>query len=432
MRLRDAKILHNYMNNKEMAKKKVFVRTFGCQMNVRDSEVVKGLLLAEGYKLTDDEKKADIILFNTCSVRQHAEDKVWSALGNIKPSRPQSIVNSQQKKQIRRPSIVDHRPIIGVIGCMAQNYKKEILRRAPHVDIVCGTSNIDQLPKMLKIVTSHALSGTGKLQARSKNNKIIETQEQKRPEEIYHTGFREDKKHAYVVISEGCDNYCTYCIVPYVRGRLRHRPAEEILKEIKDATRAGIDHITLLGQNVNSYIYEGRGTKDKRRTIDFVELLKIINDIKGVKEFWFMTSHPKDVDVEFLKTMAACDKLKKTLHLPLQAGSDRILKMMNRGYSAKRYLEIVDQYRSIVYNGQLSTDFIVGFPGETDEDFEKTYKLARRVCFDSAYIFKYSPRPNTKAIELKDDVTLEVKKQRHALLLELQKKTAHAKRKKTN
>ena len=381
------------MENKIVKKNKVFLRSFGCQMNVRDSEVVKGLLLAQGFKLADDEKSANIIIFNTCSVRQHAEDKVWSALGKFAPEK-----------------------IIGVIGCMAQNYKKEIFRRAPNVDIVCGTSNIDQLPKMIDEVI-------GKKHAR------IETLEKQRPEEIYHTGFWEDKKHAYVVISEGCDNYCTYCVVPNVRGRLRHRPIHEILREINEAVKSGITHITLLGQNVNSYAsHVTRSTPH----VTFIDLLKKINEIEGVKEFWFMSSHPKDVNVEFLKTMAACDKLKKILHLPIQSGSDRILKLMNRGYTAKRYLEIVDQYRSIVYNGQLSTDFIVGFPGETDEDFKKTYKLALSVSFDSAYIFKYSPRPNTKAMELKDDVALEVKKQRHALLLELQKKTAHAKRKKTN
>jgi tRNA-2-methylthio-N6-dimethylallyladenosine synthase len=370
-------------------KKKVFIRTMGCQMNVRDSEVVKGLLLAEGYKLVDDDAAADIILYNTCSVRQHAEDKVWSGLGNFKKS------GAGAKK-----------PIIGVIGCMAQNYKKEIFKRAPAVDIVCGPSNIDNIALYL----GEALRG---------KEAVLGADEKKRKDDIYHTGFYEDKLHAYVVISEGCDNFCSYCVVPYVRGRLRHREHGKILKEVSDAVGQGVTSITLLGQNVSSY------TDSKT---DFTQLLKMASGIPGIKSLTFLTSHPKNTRQELFKLMAQTPIIKKQLHLPVQSGSDRVLKAMDRGYTIKKYLEMVDQYRSLVYNSKLSTDIIVGFPKETEKDFEKTLSLVRLVKFDAAYIFKYSPRPNTKAAAYEDDVLPETKQRRHAELLKLQKEISRSKR----
>ncbi len=364
--------------------RKVFIKTFGCQMNVRDSEVVKGLLAAEGYKLVDDEKGADIVLFNTCSVRQHAEDKVWSEIGKFK----------------------NHKPIIGVIGCMAQNYKKEIFKRAPSVDIVCGPGEIDNIALYLEEVLR-------------KKDVILAVGEKKRREEIYHTGFYEVKDHAYVVISEGCDNFCSYCVVPFVRGRLRHRDPGEIVKEIKGAIACGVSNITLLGQNVNSY---------KNGRVDFVELLKEASGTAGLKSLSFVTSHPKDTKKDLFEFMAREPVIKKCLHLPLQSGSDKVLKAMNRGYTVAKYIEIVDQYRSIVYNGQLSTDLIVGYPGETDEDFKRTFELVTKVRFDRAYIFKYSPRPNTKAAQKDDDVPQAVKRDRHRQLLDLQREISGKKR----
>ena len=356
-------------------------------MNQRDSEVVKGLLLSEGYKLVDDGAAADIILLNTCSVRQHAEDRVWSGIGNFKK-------NGAKK------------PIIGVLGCMAQNYKEEIFKRAPIVDIVCGPSNIDNIALYLE----EAL--------RSKES-VLGTDEKMRKDDIYHTGFYEDKLHAYVVISEGCDNYCSYCVVPYVRGRLRHREHGKILKEIKLAIGQGIINITLLGQNVNSYADNG---------IDFTDLLKMASNVPGIKSLSFITSHPKDTKQDLFRIMAQTQVIKKQLHLPVQSGSDRVLKAMNRGYTVKKYIEIVDRYRGLVYNGKLSTDFIVGFPKETEKDFEKTLGLARKVQFDAAYIFKYSPRPNTKAALCEDDVLPEIKERRHAELLKLQKEISISKK----
>ena len=383
---------------------KVFVKTFGCQMNQRDSEVVKGLLGAEGYKFAEDEKSADIVLFNTCSVRQHAEDKVWSALGKFKTRRTR---NSSTRKTV-----------LGVIGCMAQNYKDEIFKRAPMVDIVCGPSSIGNIALYLE-------------EALRKKHNVLGVTIKNRKDAIYHTGFYEDKKHAYVVISEGCDNFCSYCVVPFVRGRLRHRPLQDIVREVQEAIDCGIENITLLGQNVNSYKSIARPRSSALPGIDFVELLKKVSPVKGLKTLSFITSHPKNISKELFELMADTPVIKKCLHLPLQAGSDRILKLMNRGYTAKRYLEIVDQYRALVYNGDLSTDFIIGFPTETEEDFQKTFDLAKRVRFDSAYIFKYSPRPHTKATLLTDDVPLAVKKRRHAELLRLQKEISDELSKKT-
>lgn len=376
---------------------KVYIKTFGCQMNLRDSEVVAGLLEKSGYKLTDTPEKAYIVIFNTCSVRQHAEDKVWSEIGRF--------------------AKLKTKPLIGLIGCMAQNYKAGVFQRAPAVDFAVGPADIDKIPEIIKQVTGGSRQGAGgKLYQR----KIWETEGRLRPEEIYHTGFHQDKKHAYVVISEGCVNFCSYCVVPYTRGPLRHRKPADIVREIETAVKKGITKITLLGQNVNAYNCGG---------VNFVNLVNCVNLVKGLKEFSFITSHPKDTSVELFQAMASADKLKKYLHLPIQSGSDRMLKLMNRGYTVKYYLDLADKYRKIVKPGQLTTDIIVGFPGETQNDFQDTYDLVKKVKFDSGFIFKYSPRPNTAALKYKDDVSKEEKERRHQLILNLQKKISkkHAK-----
>ena len=364
-------------------------------MNERDSEIVKGLLLAEGYKLTDTPEGADVVLFNTCSVRQHAEDKVWSGIGRF-------------KKKGRQANRLAVGPVIGILGCMAENYKEDIFKRAPLVDIVCGPAHIDNIALYLK-------------EALKRKENVLGVGEKKRRDEIYHTGFYEKKNHAYVVISEGCDNYCSYCVVPYVRGRLRHRSPDKIIREIEEAVAGGIVNITLLGQNVNSYVSEGGKTS-------FVDLLRRTSEIKGLKSLSFITSHPKDTTGELFELMRDIPVIKRYLHLPVQSGSDRILQAMNRQYTIKKYLEIVDQYRRLLYNGQLSTDIIVGFPGETEEDFKRTKELSLLIRFDSAYIFKYSPRPHTKAALLEDDVPKVIKEKRHAELLRLQKEISKSKR----
>ena len=344
------------------------------------------MLHKAGYKLTEDEEKADVEILNTCSVRQHAEEKVWSAVGRSKAK------------------------IIGIVGCMANNYREAIFEKAPKVDFAVGTADIGKLPKILKEIEKHK---GGMLE-----KKIYETDADFREDEIYHTGFHLDKEHAFVVISEGCENYCSYCVVPYVRGKLRSRNYGDILSEIKEDIDAGIKKITLLGQNVNAYKYN---------EVDFIKLINMVNDVKGLKEFSFLTSHPKDTSIELFKAMQEADKLKKYLHLPIQSGSDRILKAMNRGYTRKYYLDLADKYRTIVPSGALTTDIIVGFPTETEKDFQDTYDLIKAVEFNAAFIFKYSVRPHTEAIKMPDDVPKEEKERRHAMILDLQKKISKKK-----
>ncbi|MFA5356730.1 MAG: tRNA (N6-isopentenyl adenosine(37)-C2)-methylthiotransferase MiaB [Candidatus Omnitrophota bacterium] len=367
----------------------VFLRTFGCQMNIRDSEVISGLLIREGFRIADDPAQADIVLFNTCSVRQHAEDKVWSEAGRV--------------------SGFPKRPVIGIVGCMAQNYKEKIFERSPSVDFAVGPSDIHKIPRIIQ-----SLSAGSPFE-----RKIWETDGEIRPEQIYHTGFYEDKAHAYVVISEGCSNFCSYCVVPYVRGALRNRSYKDILKEIEGAISAGITSITLLGQNVNSY---------RDGDMDFSGLIGRVNLIKGLKEFSFITSHPRDTGRALFEAMAKAEKLKKYLHLPAQSGSDRVLGMMNRGYNRNFYLDLADNYRRIVKRGALTTDIIVGFPTETEEDFQDTRGLVLEVEFDSAYIFKYSPRPHTGAASLPDDVKREEKERRHKVILDIQKDISRKKK----
>ena len=384
----------------EMKNKKVYIRTFGCQMNVRDSEVICGMLKNAGYIITDDPQKVDIILFNTCSVRQHAEDKVWSEIGRV--SKCQSVK-------------VSRKPIIGLVGCMAQNYKQAIFGRSPVVDFVVGPSDIAKIPEIIAKLVHHPSSI---IHRNLYETKIWETEGNARPQEIYHTGFYEDKEHAYVVISEGCSNYCSYCVVPYVRGELHNRNYKDILKEIEEAADKGITKITLLGQNVNAYQF---GVRSSEFGVDLVKLLEMVNKVKGLKEFSFITSHPKDTSVELFRVMADSEKLKKYLHLPVQSGSDRILKLMNRGYTKKFYLDLADNYRKMVENGVLTTDIIVGFPSETEEDFQDTYNLVKDIQFDAAFIFKYSTRPHTEAENFADDVEKKEKERRHKIILDLQK-----------
>lgn len=404
--------------NKEVVPKRVFIQTWGCQMNVRDSEVIGGLLKKEGFAIVDDRDKADIIIFNTCSVRQHAEDKVWSEVGRYK----KFIVHSSKlKDKGQKQRTLNHepqtRPIIGIVGCMAQNYKEMIFERSPQVDFVVGPSDIDKIPEILKKLNADRYP----LYA----SKIWETEGEARPEEIYHTGFYEDKEHAYVVISEGCSNFCSYCVVPYVRGGLRNRNHQDILKEMEEAIEKGITRVTLLGQNVNAYEFEVRSSKFE---VKFIDLLGMVNKINGLKEFGFITSHPKDTNLDLFKAMQDLEKLKKYLHLPVQSGSDRILQLMNRGYSKKFYLELVNNYRKIVKGGLFTTDVILGFPSETDKDFQETYDLVKAIEFDAAYIFKYSTRPHTEAARLIDDVPKDEKERRHALILELQKDISRQKK----
>lgn len=372
--------------------KKVYLRTFGCQMNERDSEWVMGALLEEGYVKVDSPDEADVVIYNTCSVRKHAEHRAISNMGQL----------AQLKK--KRPQMV-----FGLMGCTAEYYGRGLLEKLPHLDFVCGTGSIhkiaDAIKKAMKDREKQSSTG-GLLLSLPENN----------------PDYRAGKKDAYVSISRGCNNYCTYCIVPYIRGPERSREPEDILDEVQDLLKRGYINITLLGQNVNSY------GKDLKWGLDFVGLLKLIDRLEGKKNIKFMTSHPKDASIELFEAMRDLNGLSKHLHLPIQSGSDKMLKAMNRGYDSKYYVSKIKYFRKIVPNGTLTTDIIVGFPGETKEDYEATKGLLKEIGFNASYIFKYSPRPPAVSSKLQDDIPKEIKEKRHKELLEIQKSISKRKK----
>ena len=376
---------------------KIFIQTFGCQMNARDSEALLGLFLRRGYKSADNPKDADIILLNTCSVRAHAEHRVRSILGSYK------------KILTKRYLLNANRPIIGLIGCMAKTSGEDILKKMQHVSLVAGPSAEDRIVDYVDDIIK-----TGR--------RIIDLDDRVRDEEFYVASYRIEPNHAQVIISTGCSNFCSYCVVPFVRGQIRPRNPEDIIAEIKRNISLGIKKITLLGQNVNDYRY--RPHSSSQLPTSFIDLLKMVDRINGVEEIDFLTPHPKNTSEKLFQVMARSEKIKKYLHLPYQSGSDRILQLMNRGYTRAEYLKLVKKYKKIV-NGTLGTDIIVGFPTETEDDFLRTKEVLEKVRFMGAYIFKYSPRPATKAEKLKDDVPQSVKEKRHAQLLELQKKISN-------
>lgn len=364
-------------------------------MNERDSEFAAGVLAESGFKITDSPENADCVIFNSCSVRKHAEDRLFANIASLK------------KLKGENPGL-----LVGLMGCTAQAYKRDIFKRAPILDFICGPGNIHQLPSIIE----EAARAPGRITATDMVSK-------KRPELF--PRFRQKRSPAYVSISEGCDNFCSYCIVPYVRGRERSRRAEDIVREAEDLANRGFKEIMLLGQNVNSY---GRNTKKGIRNTGFVKLLASLNAVKGIERIRFMTSHPKDASAGLFRAMAALDKVDKRLHLPLQSGSDRILKMMNRGYTAKRYLELARAYRKLVPSGEITTDVIVGFPSETKRDFNDTVRLMEKIRFNGAYIFKYSPRPPAASSKLADDVPAGEKQKRLEKILGLQRELARKRR----
>ena len=372
--------------------KKVYIRTFGCQMNERDSEIIYSMMLETGHTQASSYDDADIIIFNTCSVRKHAEDRVWGSLTQL------GKAAAQDKGS--------HPKIFGLVGCMAKAYKNDIFKKLPHVDFICAPSDIYDIPGLVEQV----ISG---------ERRVVSVSKDKRPVKKEKDNFREDKMRSWVNIGHGCDNFCSYCIVPFVRGREISRPKKDIVDEIKHLVNKGTKEVTLLGQNVNSYQSSaGNG---------FVELLEDVNKIDGLKRIRFMTSHPKDADVALFKAIATLDKVCEHLHLPLQSGSDRILKSMNRGYTSSHYLKLIDKLRKLVPDCAITTDIIVGFPSETEDDFNCTRDIIKRIGFDSSFIFKYSPRPFTKASDMADDVSIDDKKIRNQVLLNLQDKTTKRK-----
>ena len=368
-----------------MKEKKIFIKTFGCQMNEYDSERMLALVREE-YKPCENPEEADLILINTCSVRAKAEAKVYSFVGRFKHLKE------------RNPRLV-----IGVTGCVAQQEGGRLIKRLPHVDFVLGPQNIYRLPEVLERV----LGGKGPVV-------LTEMQEGFKPPLVVAVPEGDRPVKAQVTIMQGCDNFCSYCVVPYVRGREVSRPPEDILREIECLVSQGVREVTLLGQNVNSY-----GEKEKGYPC-FAELIRMIAEIPGLWRIRFTTSHPKDLGEDLMQAFSEVEKLCEHLHLPVQSGSDRILKLMNRGYSRKEYLKKVEKLREICPEIALTTDIIVGFPGETEEDFKATLSLLEEVRFDEIFSFKYSDRPYTRAREFSDKIPEEVKSERLVRVHELQ------------
>ncbi|MDD3805802.1 MAG: tRNA (N6-isopentenyl adenosine(37)-C2)-methylthiotransferase MiaB [bacterium] len=351
--------------------------TYGCQMNKADSERIAGLLSNAGGNSVDDPAKADIILLNTCSVRDHAEQRVYGKLGELK------------RYKNSRPGIK-----IGVCGCMAQKEGEALLARVPYVDMVVGPDNLHRIPELLP---------DGGIAVEEGNlPNVLPVQ-------------RENDLHAWVTVIRGCNNFCSYCIVPYVRGRERSRPAGVLLDEIKELADDGCREVTLLGQNVNSY------GKDITNGCDFADLLAKINTIDGIKRIRFATSHPKDVSDRLIRAIADLPKVCEHMHLPVQAGDDDTLRRMGRGYTVADYKRLVDRIRAAIPNITLSTDVIAGFPGESESAFQSTVKLFKDIRYDQAFMFYYSPRTGTRAASLEEQLPLAVRKRRLAELIELQK-----------
>ncbi|MGN0499053.1 MAG: tRNA (N6-isopentenyl adenosine(37)-C2)-methylthiotransferase MiaB [Acutalibacteraceae bacterium] len=369
-----------------------YIRTYGCQQNVADSETIKGMLSSMGYGFTDTPENADFILFNTCAVREHAEDRVFGNVGAI--------------KAIKRKHPTT---LIALCGCMMEqeHIAKRIYKSFPFVGLVFGTHCLHEFPKLL-----YNSLLTGKRQFVRNNDDLL-----------VHEGMpklRDGQFKAWLPIMYGCDNFCSYCIVPYVRGRERSRKSEDVLKEAKALIESGYKDITLLGQNVNSY---GKGLDED---ITFAQLLKKIDAIDGDYVLRFMTSHPKDCTKELIDTIAESRHISTHLHLPFQSGSNRILKQMNRRYTREKYLEIVNYAKEKIPSVSLTSDIIVGFPGETEEDFQDTLSLIEEVGFTSLFTFIYSKRVGTPAAKMDDPTTDEEKSERFQRLLKLQEQIAAA------
>lgn len=363
--------------------------TYGCQMNEHDSERLAGQLRELGYTYSKDYSRADIVILNTCCIRENAELKVFGKIGELKALKKEN------------PQL-----IIGIAGCMMQQEAvvKEVLRKYPYVDLIFGTHNIHQLSNLLKKVFN-------------KRERVVDLWPDSKELIPELPSERKSAFQAWVSIISGCNNFCTYCIVPYVRGRERSRPLKDIIREVKRLVAEGVMEITLLGQNVNSY---GKDFTDQN--IDFADLLKELDEITGLERIRYLTSHPRDFSDKLIKTIAMTKKVCEHFHLPIQSGSTRIMQQMNRGYTQESYLELIKKIKQTMPQASITTDFIVGFPGETEEDFLETLKVVQLVEFDAAYTFIYSPRSGTPAASYEEQVPDGVKKERLQRLMDLQAK----------
>ncbi|MBE6098709.1 MAG: tRNA (N6-isopentenyl adenosine(37)-C2)-methylthiotransferase MiaB [Anaerovibrio sp.] len=360
--------------------------TYGCQMNFSDAERMEGELAKIGYTSTEDMAQADLIMINTCCVRETAEDKVYGKIGEIKSLKRNN------------PDL-----ILGITGCMAQKEGERLIKRAPHIDFVLGTNKIHEV-----VATVQKLE-----QAQIKHIVDTEINESEMPENI--SIHRKTPLSAWVPIMYGCNNFCTYCIVPYVRGRERSRLPEEIVAEVKEAVKQGYKEVTLLGQNVNSY------GKDHQKAT-FAQLLAMVDKVEGIERVRYMTSHPKDLSDEVIEVIKNSQHICNHFHLPVQYGSNKILKAMNRVYTVEAYKELIHKIRAAVPDASITTDLIVGFPGETEEDFQQLLDFLTEIRYDQAYTFIYSKRSGTPAAEMDEQVDDELKHDRLNRLMELQNK----------
>lgn len=365
-----------------MQKSKVYIETYGCQMNLADSEVVMGILNSQGYAITQEVKDADVILLNTCSIRDNAEQRIYGRLGNLK-------------------ALKDKKPemILGILGCMAERLRKDLIEEKKVVDLVVGPDEYRRLPEFIDSAFGGE-KGIGVKLSRS------ETYDDILP-------FREDGLHAWISVMRGCDKFCSFCVVPFTRGRERSRSLESIVNEVRMLSSRGFREVTLLGQNVNSYLDEQN---------DFADLLAAIAAVDEKMRVRFSTSHPQDLSEKLLYTIAENNNLCNYIHLPVQSGSNRILEMMNRTYSIEHYLGLIDKARKIIPNVSFSTDIISGFPTETYEDHLATLDVMQKVKYDGAYMFKYSPREGTKAFKMDDDVPEMTKSKRLQEIIDLQQR----------
>ena len=371
--------------------KTYFIRTFGCQMNEHDSERMAGLLEVQGYRPVSTVEKADVVILNTCAIRENADNRLYGNLGWLKPAK-------------------EHRPDMKIVvgGCLAEKDRDLIVEKAPWVDVVFGTRNIEALPQLLKQVEAQGIP-------------VVEFHETL---EVFPSALparRGSKFHAWIAVQYGCNNSCTFCIVPSVRGVEVSRPIEHIIEEVTDLVADGVVEVTLLGQNVNSY---GR---DIYRTPKFAELLRAMDDVPGLRRVRYTSPHPKDFREPVARAMAETSVVCEHLHLPVQSGSSRVLKAMKRSYTRDGYLEKVSMARDLIPGLAITTDIIVGFPGETEEDFLETLSLVQEVGYDSSYMFQYSPRPGTEAAVMANQVPKDVVQERFERLTAVQEQISHRK-----
>jgi tRNA-2-methylthio-N6-dimethylallyladenosine synthase len=367
----------------DKSQKTFYIETFGCQMNVHDSEKVIGTLIHEGYAQVESVDAADLVLYNTCSIRDKAEQKVFHRLNDYKR------LEKAGKK-------------FAVIGCVAQQEGEKIFERAPHVSMVAGSASYRKLPEMLV-----QLEG---------GNRRVTGLDDRQTEKTFETEFtaRSNQHRGYITIIEGCDKFCAYCVVPYTRGKERSRTSESVLAEAKRMADAGFTDIQLLGQNVNSY-------KDPAGKKSFAELLAGVGEVPGIRRVRFTTSHPRDFTKDIVDAIDSVHTLCDHVHLPVQSGSSKVLKAMLREYTREMYLEKISWIKAAMRDISITTDMIVGFPGETEADFEETIDLCHEVKYDGIFSFKYSPRPNTPAISMEDSISEQVKSERLAMLMERQR-----------